>query len=154
MRRKFCQVMAAAMVISVLYATAAFAADWKQDKVGWWYVEDNGTYPTNCWKWINEKCYYFGADGYMLANTVTPDGYTVDASGAWLPNVAKIEGPATTKSQTQTPGKEYIGEIPGHIYIPGYGYVEVSENGAAQPGDPAGNTSWDDLSGHKIGTMN
>ena len=27
--------------------------------------------------------YYVGADGAMLTNTVTPDGYTVDADGVW-----------------------------------------------------------------------
>ena len=32
------------------------------------------------------ECYYFGSDGYLLENTLTPDGYTVDSDGAWTEN--------------------------------------------------------------------
>ena len=43
------------------------------------------------WNWIGGRCYYFmekdvenGAKkGMLLRNTVTPDGYTVDHTGAW-----------------------------------------------------------------------
>jgi hypothetical protein len=68
------------------------AAVWKQDNTGWWYQEDNGSYPANTWKWIDgnndgvAECYYFDGNGYMLSNTTTPDGYTVDSSGAWTVN--------------------------------------------------------------------
>ena len=34
------------------------------------------------WQAINGKMYYFDANGKMLANTITPDGYMVDANGA------------------------------------------------------------------------
>ena len=56
---------------------------WEQDSNGWWWRNADGTYPVNQWKEINGNYYYFGTDGYMLANTTTPDGYQVDASGAW-----------------------------------------------------------------------
>lgn len=69
-------------------AMTAMAAEWKQNEIGYWYQEDNGSYPTNSWKWINGRCYYFDSNGYMLANTTTPDGYTVDATGAWTVNGA------------------------------------------------------------------
>ena len=72
--------------LSVLSAVPAFAGEWKADTKGWWYREDNGSYPASTWKEINGKQYYFGADGYMLANTTTPDGYTVNADGAWTVN--------------------------------------------------------------------
>lgn len=68
------------------------AAAWKQDNTGWWYQEDNGSYPANTWKWIDgnndgvAECYYFDGNGYMLTNTTTPDGYQVNASGAWVVN--------------------------------------------------------------------
>lgn len=80
------QLLIAGAVLALTLSTAftSLAAEWKQDGVGWWYQEDNGTYPANQWKWIGDKCYYFGADGYMLSNTVTPDGCYVDASGAWV----------------------------------------------------------------------
>lgn len=80
-------------------AMPAMAAEWKQDNTGWWYQEDNGSYPTNSWKWINGRCYYFDSNGYMLANTTTPDGYTVDATGAWT-----VNGAVQTQSTGQTSG--------------------------------------------------
>lgn len=65
-------------------AAAAGQADWKQDTKGWWWDNGDGTYPVNQWKEIGGKFYYFGSDGYILLNTTTPDGYQVDASGAWV----------------------------------------------------------------------
>lgn len=70
--------------LSVISATTAFAGQWKQDETGWWWQEDNGSYPTNSWKEINGKWYYFDGVGYMLENTTTPDGYKVGADGAWI----------------------------------------------------------------------
>ena len=40
-----------------------FAAEWKQDNSGWWYQNDDGSYPINTWKEIDGKQYYFGNDG-------------------------------------------------------------------------------------------
>lgn len=66
--------------------TAAAAEGWQQDTTGWWWRNADGSYPVNQWKEVNGKQYYFGTDGYMLVNTTTPDGYQVDADGAWVEN--------------------------------------------------------------------
>lgn len=42
------------------------------------------------WKWIDGECYAFDVDGAMYANCVTPDGYSVDESGAWDETKAKV----------------------------------------------------------------
>lgn len=86
-------------------AMTAMAAEWKQNEIGYWYQEDNGSYPTNSWKWINGRCYYFDSNGYMLANTTTPDGYTVDATGAWT-----VNGAVQTQSTGQTSGTVHHNE--------------------------------------------
>ena len=57
---------------------------WQQNSYGWWYQRANGTYPNSEWEIINGIWYYFDANGYMLADTTTPDGYMVDSSGAML----------------------------------------------------------------------
>ncbi len=68
------------------------AGAWKQDAAGWWWQNEDGSYPAGVWEWIDgdedgtAECYYFNAAGYMLANTTTPDGYTVNADGAWVEN--------------------------------------------------------------------
>lgn len=58
---------------------------WQKNEKGYWYNYGNSVYPTNEWKEIDGKSYYFGYDGYMWVDSWTPDGYFVDASGAWIP---------------------------------------------------------------------
>lgn len=83
--------LAGAMMAGSAMTTLATAGQWKQDAVGWWW-ERNGRYPTNAWVWIDgnndgsAECYYFDGNGYMLSNTITPDGCTVNADGAWTVN--------------------------------------------------------------------
>lgn len=66
--------------------TPAWAGQWVQQDSGWKYLQDDGTACQNSWNWIDGRCYCFDAAGRMYAGTVTPDGYTVDASGAWTVN--------------------------------------------------------------------
>ena len=59
-------------------------AQWEQSGEAWRYKQADGSYVTNAWLQAPDgKWYYFGTDSIMLADTVTPDGYYVDASGAW-----------------------------------------------------------------------
>ena len=73
------------------------------------YLRENGSVAANCWENLDNAWYWFGPDGQpaegwrkvngkwycfrastdplpfrMYENTVTPDGYQVDASGAWV----------------------------------------------------------------------
>ena len=58
---------------------------WEQVAQGWKYRQTDGSYVTNSWFQAPDgKWYYFGTDAVMLADTTTPDGYYVDASGAWM----------------------------------------------------------------------
>lgn len=103
MKKKYL-VLGLSLAAMLSLSNTAYAGDWKQNQVGWWWQESNGSYPTNQWKLINGKWYYFdqvgymvhdkwigdyylGSDGGMLTNTITPDGYQVDASGKWVPAV-------------------------------------------------------------------
>jgi hypothetical protein len=99
--------LTASMVIGT--SMTAMAASWQQNATGWWWQEDNGSYPINSWKWINGKCYYFDGNGYMLANTTTPDGYTVDSSGAWVVNgVVQTNGASIGNYDPNYPLKGYV----------------------------------------------
>lgn len=58
---------------------------WAEDSKGWWIQNSDGSYLKNTWyRNVNGKWHYMGADGYMLVNTTTPDGYRVGADGAWI----------------------------------------------------------------------
>ena len=89
MKRKNTITVFAAIMMTASMSMTALAGQWTQDTTGWKWQEDNGTHPANTWQWIDgnqdgvAECYYFGADGYLLTNTTTPDGYTVNDNGAW-----------------------------------------------------------------------
>lgn len=66
---------------------------WLLDGGNWYFLHNvaDGTqgYMYTGWHQIDGKWYYFnpvsgGPKGSLLVNTVTPDGYTVDANGAWV----------------------------------------------------------------------
>ena len=72
------------IVFTVSLQMTAFAGAWKYDAIGWWYQNDDGSYQQNGWfQDMDGKYYYFNGAGYMLAGTVTPDGYYVGTDGAW-----------------------------------------------------------------------
>ncbi|MBS5064249.1 MAG: hypothetical protein KHZ58_10775 [Hungatella hathewayi] len=101
MRKNFLKVAAVVAAMVVMMAMPAYAGEWKQDTTGWWYENSDGTYLTNQWEWIDGKCYYFGADGYMLTNGTAPDGSTVNEKGEWTVNgavQAKNNGSGNTGS--------------------------------------------------------
>ena len=50
----------------------------------WYYFKSGGAMASNYWVETDGQWFYLGADGVMMKNTVTPDGYTLDASGVWV----------------------------------------------------------------------
>lgn len=77
------------------------------------------------WREIDGKYYYFGTDGYMLADTVTPDDYQVGADGAWVldagtntrmvaPYMGMLSGPLFYGASPDYLGEDDI------FYIDGY----------------------------------
>lgn len=78
--------------MTLMMTSTAFGAGWKKDHKGWWWNNDDGSWPASKWEWLDgnqdgiAECYYFDANGYMLSNTTTPDGYQVNADGAWVEN--------------------------------------------------------------------
>ena len=89
---------------SCMMAGSAFAGEWKPSSEGWWYQNDDGSYPANSWQWIDGRCYCFDQNGYCLLDTMTPDGYMVDASGAWV-----VDGIVQTTAQKT--GSEASGSL-------------------------------------------
>ena len=96
--------MAALATAIVLGSTMTSFAGWQSDANGWWWQNEDGSYPSNTWQWIEgngdgvAECYYFRPDEYMLSNTTTPDGYTVNADGAWT-----VNGAVQTQVNNQNP---------------------------------------------------
>lgn len=137
--RLFLTVLSMTAVMSI----TALAGEWKQDAVGWWYQNDDGSYSVNQWQWIDgnhdgiAECYYFNENGYCLMDTTTPDQYFVNADGAWVvdgvictkaveasapaqSSAAAAEAPAkTAEAQSDQPSSSESANWPGS-----YPYVE------------------------------
>ena len=106
-------VLAAALSMSMGISVAAYAASWEHDSKGWWYIADDYKYPVSQWRNIDGNWYYFNSKGYtltgwqwiggksyffndgsnksfpysaMLKSTKSPDGYDLNAEGAWVQN--------------------------------------------------------------------
>ena len=59
---------------------------WIQSGNLWWYRLSDGSYPANCWKYINNQWYYFDANGWMVTGWLLlgDTWYYLDASGAMV----------------------------------------------------------------------
>lgn len=106
---------AMAAAFTVLSSAPAFAGQWQMDNVGWWYLEDNNTYPVGGWMTIDGAMYYFNNNGYLLTNTITPDGYTVDENGAWVASIPQIQS-GNGNSAYQYNYEQLAGKYQGGAY--------------------------------------
>lgn len=97
--------MALAMSINALAYTPVVG--WKSEQLGesthWHYDKTGyGNFAVNEWLWIDgngdgvAECYNFDGTSFMRMNTTTPDGYTVNADGAWV-----VDGVVQTKQVGQ-----------------------------------------------------
>ena len=111
MKKKSLVALGLAIGMSLSMSLLSYAGEWKQDNIGKWYQNDDGTYPVSQWKWIEfnngglEVCYYFNENGYLVVNTTTPDTYMVNENGAWIENgliVTRPVGSSTENTNVST----------------------------------------------------
>lgn len=98
-----------AIMMTLAMSTTAMAGIWRTGAEAngnrWWYDDEDGTYAVSEWRWLDgnqdgiAECYAFDSNGWMYADTTTPDGYVVNADGAWT--VDGIVQTQTVNSQTQ-----------------------------------------------------
>ena len=84
MKKSLIKIAVISCLLSSLTFICSYAATWHRDNNGWWYEENNGSYPRNTWKKIGEYWYYFYSNGYMAENTTTPDNFYVDRNGRYV----------------------------------------------------------------------
>lgn len=66
-------ILAGALAFSMVPATVQ-AVGWKQNKNGYWWQENDYSYPKNQWKTIYGKQYHFNSGGYMDTDWTKVDG--------------------------------------------------------------------------------
>ncbi len=133
MRNKKLMATILAGVMLSAYAVPAYAGSWQSDSVGWWWQNDDGSYPADSWRWLDgnndgtAECYYFDGSGYMIENTITPDGYSVDGNGAWVANdvvqTQRANGLTTNAQPTanETQNTVYTDDYSGTYAVPYFG---------------------------------
>lgn len=101
---KLRKILLIAGILTGLLSASAFAGEWRQTTEGYRYAQDDGSFLTDTWEWIDgnqdgiAECYYFDGSGYCLTDCDTPDGYTVDINGAWI-----VDGVVQTKLLQDVP---------------------------------------------------
>lgn len=107
--KKVIEAAALSLGLIMTMSSVSFAGSWKQDSTGWWYQNDDGSWPVSGWQWIDgnqdgtAECYYFDNGGYCLFHTTTPDGYQVDENGACIVNgVVQTKSVPASSNSTET----------------------------------------------------
>lgn len=121
MMKKLTKLMALTFMLLMAFSMNAFAAGWTagqgENSGRWWYDLENGSYYAGneagpMWQWLDgnqdgtAECYAFDAEGWMYADTRTPDGYEVNGDGAWTVNGAVQT--QTVSAADDTTGEEDV----------------------------------------------
>lgn len=69
---------------------------WNKDSAGWWWRDEDGSYPKNEWRLINHHWYLFNEHGYMVTGWHRWDGNVTDPGegGDWYFLDNTVDGPA------------------------------------------------------------
>ncbi len=120
-------------------ANGKMLTGWYQDQESkvWYYLGADGAMVTG-WAPVNGRWYYMNENGQMLANQTTPDGYQVNADGAWV-NEAGIAYSAPMQTGTTSGGSGSGSKSSGGSG--GSSSGGSSSNGSSNSGTTGGNTS-------------
>lgn len=65
-----------AAIMTAAFSITAYAGEWKHNDQGWWYQNDDSTYPANKLTKVGENWYYFNEAGYAQSGFVElPNGW-------------------------------------------------------------------------------
>lgn len=124
------KIFATAALLATIISSNAYAGSWQQNETGYWWQNDDGSYPVNTWQWIDgnndgiSESYYFNENGYCLMNTITPEGFTVDANGAWTVN-GSVQTQTAAPAENPAPQPEPESAATGISTTPYEGYTIV-----------------------------
>lgn len=130
--------MAVLALMIVLLPVISQAGTWKKNSTGWWWQEDNGSWPANQWKYIQGTWYAFDGNGYMRTGWYW-DGrswYYLTGSGAMAEGWKQIGG----VWYYLQPGSGAMAE--GWKQIGGTWYYLQPGNGAMLTGWVKDGTTW------------
>ena len=83
-----------------LEESGAMKQGWHKKVNDWYFYNTDGSRAVG-WIKDKDKWYFLKENGQLLVNGKTPEGYTVDSSGAWLVDVP-VEKSATTRATSNS----------------------------------------------------
>lgn len=129
--------ISAIFILLCSHTFLSFAGEWRTGAVPnenrWWYETDDGSFARDGWFWLDgngdgvAECYYFDRDGWMFADTVTPDGYTVSADGAWIQGGLVQSRPAQNEATEKEAAMQISVQGNGHTIV-----FELNDSPAAR----------------------
>lgn len=99
--KKIMKLLLVTLLFVITSSSTVFAAGWRtgagENNQRWWYELDGNQYYSGAqnqpnWQWLDgnqdgiAECYAFDQEGWMYADSTTPDGYQVNRDGAWIVN--------------------------------------------------------------------
>lgn len=67
MQKKKGRQILAVIMATMMAAQSANAASWVHDYVGWWWQDNDNSYPVNQWREVNGAWYWLDENGYATA---------------------------------------------------------------------------------------
>lgn len=157
-------------LISILLIVFAFNivafAGWETDSIGTKYINDDGTIKTGWHQDVDGKWYYLDNDtGYILKDTVTPDGFPVSVTGEWIQDMEKqknkyenqIDLSISGIGASSTSVSNFGYEVPIKVYYnnqynnAGGGTIKISGIEVSKEGAPYITISANDIKGSRYG---
>ena len=117
------------------------AAEWHRNGAGWWWQEQDGSYPVSDWKKINGNWYHFNQAGYM------DNGWYKDGS-KWYYLGGENDGAMKTGWYQEGTKWYYLGDINDGAMKTGWQEIDGKYYYFNSDGSMARNTTVD---GYKIG---
>ena len=93
------KILAISAAFTMILSFPACAYDWFANGFHIWGYGD-GTYAVSTWIKDGDRDYYFGPNGWLYENTVTPDGWYVGQYGLWDKSVPQQAPPAEVPLNT------------------------------------------------------
>lgn len=87
-----------------LEESGAMKQGWLKKANDWYFYKTDGSQAVG-WIKDKDKWYFLKENGQLLVNGKTPEGYTVDSSGAWLVDIP-VEKSSTTRTTSHSEIKE------------------------------------------------
>lgn len=125
--------------LSLSMAAPVLAGGWVQDQSrplnengisNWWYRNDDGSYPSNGWVWLDgnhdgvAESYRFNENGWMYA-AASVDGYEVNDSGAWISGGQVMEKRAESSNSGGQNKNQWVQDGGGRKYFNAKGETET-----------------------------